>query len=125
MPSTDHQKAKKSDTINTMNKLNNDKSKTTGDQRKRRNNFRIFMNATMQLLSSPPTSPTSINSSDFCSSPSSINSNESSYFSFPEFEIYDELTNNNARGDDDDLVVQMERFDEMYVNGVRVPFRQI
>ncbi|CAB4419309.1 unnamed protein product [Rhizophagus irregularis] len=122
MSSTDHQKAKKSDAINT---INNDKSKPTNDQRKRKNNFRILMNATMQLLSSPPTSPTSINSSDFCCSPSSINSNESSYFSFPEFEIYDEINNNNAQKEVDDMVVQMERFDEMYVNGVRVPFRQI
>ncbi|GBB92809.1 hypothetical protein RclHR1_02060012 [Rhizophagus clarus] len=107
--------------------MNVNKSNTTTDQRKRKNNnFRIFMNATMQLLSSPPTSPTTINSSDFCSSPSSVNSNESSYFSFPEFEIYDEITNNSAQREvDDDMVVQMERFDEMYVNGVRLPFRQI
>src|SRR5687767_766614 len=118
--SIDHQKIKKSSVMNAIDNDGNQKSKTTNDQRKRRNTIRIFMNATMQLLSSPPTSPTSPNL--HCSSPSSITSNESSYFSFPEFEIYDEMK--EIQREVDNMVVQMERFDEMYVNGVRVPLRQ-
>jgi hypothetical protein len=116
--SIDHQKIQKS--MNAIDNDGNQKSKTTGDQRtnrKRRNTIRIFMDATMHLISSPPTSP-----NPHCSSPSSITSNESnesSYFSFPEFEIYDEMK------EVDNMVVQMERFDEMFVNGVRVPLRQI
>ncbi|CAG8520044.1 20524_t:CDS:1 [Dentiscutata erythropus] len=98
--------------------------------RKRRNTLHILINATMQLLSSPLNSPTSINTpnlvkQDHCSSPT-ILSNESSYVSFPEFEEYDY---NDELGGVNELrventfiqVVQMEQFDEMFVNGVRVP----
>ncbi|CAG8530289.1 10466_t:CDS:1 [Racocetra persica] len=94
--------------------------------RKRRNTLHILIHSTMQLLSSPVTSPTSISPPNFvkqdsCSSPSII-SNESSYVSFPEFETYDY---NDLEGVNEISVentfVQMEQFDEMFVNGVRVP----
>ncbi|KAF0522596.1 hypothetical protein F8M41_015525 [Gigaspora margarita] len=106
--------------------------------RKRRNTLHILINATMQLLSSPLSSPTSINPptlvkqdhcSSHCSSPSilssesSFDSFESSYVSFPEFEAYvfnDELGGVNEISVENTFV-QMEQFDEMFVNGVRVP----
>ncbi|CAI2170051.1 8812_t:CDS:1 [Funneliformis geosporum] len=125
MSSIDHQNCTKK-SVSAMNAVNNATTdiKTSGSNRKRKNTIHILINATMQLLSSPPTSPTSINSSkDLCNSPFSIDSNESSYFSFPEFETFNYEHNQEdlgSRGEADDMVVQMEQFDEMYVNGIRV-----
>ncbi|CAG8526706.1 6694_t:CDS:1 [Cetraspora pellucida] len=95
--------------------------------RKRRSTLHILIHSTMQqLLSSPLTSPTSISPPNFvkqdsCSS-SSILSNESSYVSFPEFEIYDYNDPEDVNEISvENTFVQMEQFDEMFVNGVRVP----
>ncbi|CAG8457787.1 9229_t:CDS:1 [Scutellospora calospora] len=111
------------DSLNISSNYSNTVSTITS--RKRRNTLHILIHATIQLLSPPLTSPTAISSpnlvkQEHCSSPSSILSNdESSYVSFPEFETYDyndvnDLSINNA-------MVQMEQFDEMFVNGVKVP----
>ncbi|CAG8504654.1 17858_t:CDS:1 [Acaulospora morrowiae] len=90
-------------------------------KRERRNTLRILIHATKQLLTSPSTSPTEPGAS-----PSSINA-ESTYFSFPEYETYDYDEMNvkiddslDSRGEVENMVVQMVKFDEMLVNGVRV-----
>lgn len=97
------------------------KKKTPNANDPKRNTLRILINATMQLLTSPPISPST--SEEHCTSPSS----ESSYFSFPEYEEfdYDEINDEvvdiiGSRGEIENLIVQMEKFDEMLVNGIRV-----
>ncbi|CAG8461843.1 12615_t:CDS:1 [Ambispora gerdemannii] len=87
--------------------------------RQRTNTLRILIHATMQLLTSPPLSPTLPSSPS--ESISSTDSEQSSYISFPEYEAFiDELDDNvqNVRGES--MVLQMEEFDEMLVNGVQV-----
>ncbi|RHZ77708.1 hypothetical protein Glove_174g49 [Diversispora epigaea] len=84
------------------------------------NTLRILIHATMQLLTSPPVSPSS-SEEEHCVSPSS----ESSYFSFPEYEEFDYddeivVDTIGSRGEIESMIVQMEKFDEMLVNGVRV-----
>ncbi|CAG8508910.1 6351_t:CDS:1 [Funneliformis caledonium] len=124
MSSIDHQNCANNATIDIDQRSISQTTDDCGSKRKRRNTIHILIHATMQLLSSPPTSPTSINSSkDLCSSPFSIDSNESSYFSFPEFETFNDENSQEhlgSRGEDDNMIVQMEQFDEMYVNGIRL-----
>ncbi|CAG8629136.1 14017_t:CDS:1 [Acaulospora morrowiae] len=93
-------------------------------KRERKNTLRILIHATKQLLTSPSTSP--ILFEEPGSSPSPINA-ESTYFSFPEYETYDYDEMNvkiddslDSRGEVENMVVQMVKFDEMLVNGVRV-----
>ncbi|CAG8503888.1 3343_t:CDS:1 [Acaulospora colombiana] len=90
---------------------------------RRRNTLNILIHATMQLLTSPSTSPTSLEKPR--ASPSSITFAESSYISFPEYETYDydEKIDDplGSREEVEDMVIQMVKFDEMLVNGVRVP----
>ncbi|CAG8455879.1 9636_t:CDS:1 [Ambispora leptoticha] len=89
--------------------------------RQRTNTLRILIHATMQLLTSPPLSPTLPSSPN--ESINSTDSEQSSYISFPEYDIYDEINDNiqnGSRGETESMVLQMEEFDEMLVNGVRV-----
>ncbi|KAG9307558.1 hypothetical protein G9A89_023123 [Geosiphon pyriformis] len=93
--------------------------------RQRTNTLRILIHATMQLLTSPPLSP--ILPTSPTESFHSTDSEQSSYISFPEYEAFDleeidcdieEIR--GSRGEAKCMVVQMEEFDEMLVNGIRV-----
>ncbi|CAG8550086.1 9106_t:CDS:1 [Paraglomus occultum] len=88
--------------------------------RQRRNTLSIIIHATMQLLSSPPTSPTHSTVDGAILSQSSMSStssrdDSSEYFSFPDYETYIKDVEETEK-----MVVQMEEFDEMVVNGVRI-----
>uniref|UniRef100_A0A1D1YCL8 Accessory gene regulator protein B n=1 Tax=Anthurium amnicola TaxID=1678845 RepID=A0A1D1YCL8_9ARAE len=87
--------------------------------RQRKNTLSIIIHATMQLLSSPPSSPTDSTVNGAIISQSSFSStsrdDSSEYFSFPDYETYIKDVEETEK-----MVVQMEEFDEMVVNGVRI-----